>query len=79
MLDLFCIAGAVFYKVSETIWMEWAKEQGISDGTDAGGSVTRQQLATMLWRFAGCPVPTNAVLKGTDADQVAEYAKQAMA
>ena len=34
---------------------EWAKENGISDGTNPEQEVTREQLATMLWRYAGSP------------------------
>lgn len=30
---------------------EWAKKEGITDGTDPKGTVTREQLATMLYRY----------------------------
>ena len=30
---------------------EWAKKEGIIDGTDPKGMVTREQLATMLYRY----------------------------
>lgn len=32
--------------------MAWAVETGVSDGTDATGSITREQAAAMLYRFA---------------------------
>jgi len=31
---------------------EWAKANGITDGTNPRGSITREQTATMLWRFS---------------------------
>lgn len=34
----------------------WARENGVSDGTNPNGNVTREQLATMLYRYAGSPV-----------------------
>ena len=30
---------------------EWAKKEGITDGTDPKGMVTREQLVTMLYRY----------------------------
>lgn len=44
-------------------WAEargWAVEQGVSDGTDPGAPVTREQLAVMLYRCAGSPSPEAA-------------------
>lgn len=35
--------------------MSWAKETGISDGTAPFTSITREQLAVMLYRYAGSP------------------------
>lgn len=34
---------------------EWAMANGVSEGENASGYVTREQLATMLWRYAGEP------------------------
>ena len=34
---------------------EWAKSKGITDGTNPEASVTREQLATLLYRFYGSP------------------------
>jgi len=34
---------------------KWVKEQGISDGNDPKDIVTREQLWTMLYRYAGSP------------------------
>jgi uncharacterized repeat protein (TIGR02543 family) len=58
--------------------VEWAKENEISDGTDLEGSVTREQLATMLYRYAGEPEPTQETLSFDDADQVSDWAQKAL-
>ena len=31
---------------------EWAKNEGITDGTNPKGNITREQVVTMLYRFA---------------------------
>lgn len=40
-------------------WFEnaqnWAKEKGISDGTNPNGTINRAQMVTMLWRAVGQP------------------------
>ena len=58
---------------------EWAMANGVSDGTDADGYVTREQLATMLWRYAGEPASDYSLSAFTDADSVSDYAATAMA
>ena len=57
----------------------WATENGVSDGTDAMGAITREQLATMLWRYAGEPDSDYSLSAFTDADSVSDYAETAMA
>ena len=58
---------------------EWAMASGVSDGTDANGYVTREQLATMLWRYAGEPASDYSLSAFTDASSVSDYAATAMA
>ena len=58
---------------------EWAMASGVSDGTDANGYVTREQLATMLWRYAGEPASSYSLSAFTDAGSVSGYAATAMA
>ena len=45
-------------------WFEnaqnWAKEKGISDGTNPNGTINRAQMVTMLWRAMGQPAPATA-------------------
>ena len=44
---------------SGATWFEnaqnWAKEKGISDGTNPNGTINRAQMVTMLWRAMGQP------------------------
>ena len=58
---------------------EWAMASGVSDGTDPNGNVTREQLATMLWRYAGEPASDYSLSAFTDADSVSDYAATAIA
>ena len=58
---------------------EWAMANGVSDGEDANGNVTREQLATMLWRYAGEPASGYSLSAYTDAGSVSDYAATAMA
>lgn len=57
--------------------MAWAVENGISDGADPAAPITRQQLATMLWRYAGSPMAT-AELSFPDTHMIANYATLAL-
>ena len=70
--------GATWY----TRGREWAMENGISDGTNMEGKITREQLAAMLYRYAkmkGYDVSASASLSGyTDASSVSGWAKEAM-
>ena len=59
--------------------MEWAVEYGISDGTNPGNAITRQQLAVMLWRYAGMPESDHDIGHHTDANHISDYAETAMA
>ena len=55
----------------------WARANGISDGTNPTAPVTREQLATMLYRFAGSP-DVRGDLTFKDAANISNYAKDAM-
>lgn len=58
--------------------MTWAIEKGVSDGTFPANSITREQLATMLWRAAGSPEAKGALTNFNDAASVSSWAAQAM-
>ena len=68
-------------EVSGDNWMttaqEWAVRSGVSDGENPTGYITREQLVTMLWRYAGGPVVDYA-LAAPDADQISDWALEAM-
>lgn len=55
----------------------WAMSEGVSDGTDPMGAVTREQLVTMLWRFKGEPA-VDFLLTSPDADTISDWAHEAM-
>ena len=59
--------------------MDWAMQAGISDGTNPEGSISREQLATMLWRFADEPEVTGELSAYSDAGDIhADWAGSAM-
>lgn len=61
---------------------QWAINTGVSDGSNPSGVLSRQQLVTMLYRFAksqGVNVSASAKLGGyADSAAVAPYAKEAL-
>lgn len=57
---------------------KWAISEGVSDGTEPNALITREQLATMLWRYAGEP-EGNSTLDGfTDSGSVSYWAYDAL-
>ncbi len=60
--------------------MAWAMEEGITDGTNPEGLITREELVTMLYRMAAPEAVTAETLLGqyTDADAVSDWAVSAM-
>ena len=56
----------------------WAVENGVSDGTNLGGSITREQLVTMLWRYAGSPEVKGSLSAYPDFASVSDWALDAM-
>ena len=56
----------------------WAIGIGITDGTNPNGNITREQMVTILWRFAGSPKAGGNLSKFSDAGSVASYAADAM-
>lgn len=66
--------GAAWYEKG----MEWAKTNGISDGSAPNGSITREQLAVMLWRYAGSPTSGHSLNGYSDVSRISDYAQEAM-
>lgn len=58
--------------------MAWAVEQGLTDSSNPSGAVSRQQLATVLYRYAGSPAVTGS-RAFSDSHLVSDYAADAMA
>ena len=80
-------AGA-FSDVPEEAWYasaaQWAFETGLMTGTEAGrfqgeAPVTREQMAFVLWRYAGAEAASGGVDRFTDEEAVASYAREAVA
>ena len=63
----------------QTVARTWAMANGVSDGSDPNGLVTREQFATMLWRYAGEPASTYSLESFTDANSVSDWAETAVA
>ena len=79
--------GGIFTDVAPGAWcapaITWAAERGIVGGYGNGmfgpnDNITREQLAVMLWRYAGSPAATNKELHFNDADEASGYALEAL-
>lgn len=63
--------------------VHWAGAEGIVTGYGQGmfgpnDPITREQLAVMLWRYGGSPLPEKTGLDYPDADKISAYAWQAL-
>lgn len=58
--------------------LSWAVENGVSDGSRAEDAVTRMEIVTMLWRDAGSPESDVDLSDFVDADQVPDWALDAI-
>lgn len=63
--------------------LDWSVRTGISDGTNPNNQITRQQFATMLYRYfqykgIQASVDKNALVKFADRSDVASYATDAL-
>ncbi len=63
--------------------VNWAASKGIVTGETAelfvpNGSITREQLAAMLYRMSGSPAVSGNLSSYSDGDSVSEYARSAM-
>ena len=80
-------SGIVFTDVTSDAWnseaVAWAAARGIVSGYGNGlfgpnDHITREQLAVMLWRYAGEPAATSKELHFNDVDEVSAYALDAL-
>lgn len=67
-------AGSSWYETGR----QWAIDAGISDGSDMDQNLTREQLATMLYRYAGSPAVSGAMTGFADTASVSTWASDAM-
>lgn len=81
------VAGG-FADVAAGAWyadaVDWAVGRNIVSGYGDGSfgaedSITREQLAVMLWRYAGSPASAHTLDGFRDTNQISEYAQQALA
>ncbi len=68
--------GATWYSKA----MDWAKAQGISDGTMPESNITREQLVTMLYRYVKSPAvdATMGMAGFADVTSISDWANDAM-
>ena len=80
-------AGSSFGDVSSSAYyaaaVNWASSKGIVNGTDAdafspNASITREQLAAMLYRYAGEPSVSADLSAYTDTVDISPYASKAV-
>ncbi len=78
---------AVFQDVEHGVWyadaVRWAAQKGIVSGYGNGqfgpdDQISREQLAVMLYQYAGAPAHSDKGLNFQDANEVSPYAQEAM-
>lgn len=78
---------SVFTDVVGTAWYAdaviWANTNGVVGGYGGGvfgpdDPITREQLAAILWRYAGSPESSHSLDAFTDAGQISDWAMDAM-
>lgn len=78
---------SIFSDVKSGQWyakaVNWAAEQKVVSGIGNNlfapeRDITREELATMLWRYAESPKPVKTTLDFTDANKVSNFAKEAL-
>lgn len=81
------VVTSVFTDVDSGVWyaegVSWAAEQGIVNGYSHGGfgpnnSITREELAVMLWRYAGKPETSKETMNFSDAYMISSWAGDAL-
>lgn len=78
---------SIFTDVTASAWYSnaviWAAANNIVSGYGNAlfgpdDNITREQLAVMLWRYSGSPAVANKELQFNDADQISDYALDAL-
>ncbi|HWS42046.1 MAG TPA: glycoside hydrolase family 2 TIM barrel-domain containing protein [Pseudoflavonifractor sp.] len=72
------VSGEIWYSAAQS----WAVDAEISDGTGMEHTITREQIAALLYRYAGENLPApetgSSARDFTDGDQVSSWAAEAM-
>ena len=63
--------GSVWYEKAQN----WAKDKGVSDGTNPNAAINRAQMVTMLWRSVGQPAAAGSAANFTDVPTDSYYAQ----
>ena len=66
--------GTPWYAMAQS----WAMTANVSDGTNPGNPISREELATMLYRAAGSPDVSGNLLSYSDGSSVSAWAESAM-
>lgn len=67
--------GETWYSVG----VEWAVSNGIAKEGDPNANITREEIASMLWKYAGGYSATiNMLVNHPDSSQVSDWAREAM-
>ena len=66
--------GATWYEKG----MAWSVANGVSDGSNPNGAVSREQFATMLYRYVGSPAVSGSLTGFADVNEISDYAESAM-
>ena len=66
--------GTPWYAMAQS----WAMTANVSDGTNPGNPISREELATMLYRAAGSPAVSGNLLSYPDGNAVSAWAENAM-
>ena len=61
-----------------TLAQSWVMRANVSDGTNPGNPISREELATMLYRAAGSPTVSGNLLSYPDGSNVSAWAESAM-
>ncbi len=59
--------------------LAYCREKGLTDGAAPDADITREELVTLLWRYADSPEEGEPLAGYPDAGDVAPYARQAFA
>jgi hypothetical protein len=58
--------------------IEWGVKNGLTDGENLNDNITREQIVTLLWRYAEEPIGTGDLSSFIDASDVSDWAIESM-